>query len=92
MRKTVVTDVSVLPTLVLVDYALDRNGDRPKARAFLLSHDLVSSSRLYYSTTIPTDQLIDGALFVLEDADVPSDAMLQLLEVVQDHRDRAVEL
>ncbi len=92
VRKTVVTDASVVPTLVLVDYALDRNGDRPKARAFLLSHDLVSSSRLYYSTTIPTDQLIDGALFVLEDADLPSDAMLQLLEVVQDHRDRAVEL
>lgn len=92
VRKFIVPDDEVVPTLVLVDYALDREGERPMAQAFLLSHDLVSASRLYYSTTIPTDQLIDGTLVVLEDYDQPSDDLLRLLEVVQDHRDRAEAL
>ena len=90
--KSIVLDADVVPTIVLVDYALDRNGDRAMAQAFVLSHDLVSASRLYYSTTIPTDQLIDGTLVVLQDYDEPSEALLTLLEVVQDHRDRAEAL
>ena len=90
--KYIVPDADNVPTVVLVDYALDRNGERPMAQAYLLSHDLVSASRLYYSTTIPTDQLIDGTLVVLEDYDQPSEDLLRLLEVVQDHRDRAEAL
>ena len=58
----------------------------------VLSHDLLSASRLYYSTTIPTDQLIDGTMMVLEDPNGPSDPLLQLLDVVQSHRDLAEEL
>ena len=57
----------------------------------VLSHDLLSASRLYYSTTIPTDQLIDGTMMVLEDLNGLSD-LLQLLDVVQSHRDLAEEL
>ena len=60
--------------------------------AFVLSHDLLSASRLYYSTTIPTDQLIDGTLLVLEDPGQPSGPMLDLLELIQTYRDTAEAL
>ena len=82
-----------VPTVVLVDYEARPQRARSSApMAFVLSHDLLSASRLYYSTTIPTDQLIDGTLLVLEDPGQPSGPMLELLELVQTYRDTAEAL
>ena len=56
-----------LPTLVLVDLLPDAEGFYPEAMGMILSHDLVSSARLYRNRPVITDQLIDGALFVVSD-------------------------
>lgn len=91
--KYVAPDANNVPTVVLIDYELDRNSARSSApMAFVLTHDLLSASRLYYSTTIPTDQLIDGTLVVFEDPGQPSGPMLDLLELVQTYRDTAEAL
>lgn len=58
---------SRLPTIVLVDLDVARDGRVYPAKGFVLSHDLYSAERLYRSSPVLTDQLIDGVLWTLED-------------------------
>jgi hypothetical protein len=58
----------VVPTMVLIDYAPSPFDGRMRERkAFILSHDLYSATRLYSGVEIVSDQYIDGALWVLTD-------------------------
>lgn len=61
------TTDTVVPTLLLIDYETARDGNDYPTRAYVLSHSLVSASRLYEQTAVENDQLIDGNLLVLED-------------------------
>jgi len=91
--KSRVTDERV-PTIVLIDLYEARDGWTYPAKAFVLSHDLYSAERLYRSSPVITDQLIDGVLYVFEDADRAgpddvSDEVQTLVDVFEDHRSRA---
>lgn len=57
----------VVPTLLLIDYDTARDGLNYPSRAYVLSHDMVSASRLFQQIAVENDQLIDGNLLVLED-------------------------
>ena len=60
-------DDDVVPTLVLIDFETARDGNDYPTRGYVLSHDLVSATRLYQLQAVENDQLIDGNLMVLED-------------------------
>ena len=60
-------DAEVVPTMLLIDFETARDGNDYPTRGFVLSHDLVSASRLYQLVPVANDQLIDGNLIVLED-------------------------
>lgn len=84
-------DTEDMPTLVLID--VEEEGDQLlTARAMVLSHDLYSASRLYGTSEVRTDQLIDGNLFVLDDYDEPSEDLVALRELWQDHFDDGTSL
>jgi hypothetical protein len=85
VSKHRICDPGEVPTLVLIDYERARDGNRYNAKAFMLSHDLYSASRLYRATEVINDQLIDGNLFVLNDYGSPSGAMEDLQQVWEDH-------
>ena len=57
----------ILPTVLLIDYEQARDGNNYPSRGFVLSHDMVSASRLLGQDTVANDQLIDGNLMVLND-------------------------
>lgn len=84
-----ICDPVVVPTVVLIDYEPARNGVQYTSRAFVLSHDLYSAARLYNSTEVVNDQLIDGNLWVFDDYDAPSGPMEVLQGVFEDHLSRA---
>lgn len=92
VRKSKVTDGRV-PTVVIVDAGVARDGKRYPTRAYFLSHDLYSAERLYRGSPATTDQLIDGVLFVVEDAvsgrDEVSPELQVFLDVFNEHADRA---
>ncbi len=83
----------VLPTMLLIDYEIARDGNNYPTRAFMLSHDMVSASRLFQQTTVANDQLIDGNLMVLNDwkADLHPD-MVELRTLFESMYDRGGDL
>jgi hypothetical protein len=85
-------DVDQLPTVVLIDFEETRLGQRSQAAAYVLTHDLVSSARVWKGAEIPSDQIYDGALWALMDTDEPSDDMLSLLDLFTAQRDLAEDL
>ena len=94
VRKSRVSEGRV-PTVVLIDLEPARDDNVYPAKAFFLSHDLYSAERLYRSSPVLTDQLIDGVLYVFEDAsdrggigDVAPEVDA-LLEVFEEHQSRA---
>ena len=84
-----------VPTLILVDTELDREGFRPMAHAYVLTHDLYSSSRLYDDNTaddnppvpVMNDQLIDGMLYQLDDPGARNSDVQALIDLFNDHFD-----
>jgi len=78
-----------VPTVVLVDVEAARNGTTYPAKAFVVSHDLYSSSRYFRADEVVTDQLIDGTLWVLNDNDHSSSELNRLVELFQETRDEA---
>lgn len=87
-----VDNVDRLPNVVLLDVPRDREGYSPDARAMVLTHDLVSSARLYRQRPVVTDQLIDGALFVVSDRTDDRAALAELTNLFQDLFDQGVPL
>ncbi|MBX2797221.1 MAG: hypothetical protein KTR31_06135 [Myxococcales bacterium] len=90
--KRQVTDVDQLPTLVLVDLPRDGEGYFPHARAMIITHPLVSSARLYRGQTVVTDQLIDGAMWVLSDRTPARTDLLDLVDLFDRTFDRGEAL
>lgn len=88
--KLQVADATV-PTLVLIDVE-EEGQELLTARAMVVSHPLYSAARIYRGTTVRTDQLIDGNLFVLADYDEPGEELLSLRQLWQDHADRGTSL
>ena len=80
--------VDLLPTLILIDMLPDAEGFTPQARAMILTHDLVSSARLYRGDTVITDQLIDGAMWVLTDHTKERTELLDLDALFHDQFDQ----
>ena len=78
--------------MVLIDFEETRLGQRSQAAAYVLTHDLVSSARVWKGAEIPSDQIYDGALWALMDTDEPSDDMLSLLDLFTAQRDLAEDL
>jgi phosphatidylserine/phosphatidylglycerophosphate/cardiolipin synthase-like enzyme len=77
------------PTVVVVDYAPDRDGIRRTTQAFVLTHPIVSAARLFQDSEVATDQLMDGTLWVLRELDDPSEELESLVELQQVHLDTA---
>lgn len=77
------------PTVVIVDYASDRDGYRRTTQAFVLTHPIVSAARLFQDNEVATDQLMDGTLWVLRELDAPSEELESLVELQQVHLDTA---
>lgn len=77
------------PTVVVVDYAPDRDGYRRTTQAFVLTHPIVSAARLFQDSEVETDQLMDGTLWVLRELDAPSADLESLVELQQTHLDTA---
>lgn len=89
VRKLQVNSLERLPTVLLVDYG---RADR-KGRAFVLTHDLYSASRLFRGQEVVSDQYIDGTLWVINDYDEdPSPELLVLEELYNNHLDLAEAL
>lgn len=84
-----------VPTVVLVDTETDLAGFSPMAHAYVLTHDLYSSSRLYDDNTsddnppvpVMNDQLIDGLLYQLDDPGRRNSDVQALIDLFNDHFD-----
>ncbi len=86
------TDVDQLPTVILIDFEDTRLGQRSLAKAMVLTHDLVSSARIWKGSEVVSDQVLDGTLWSLEDSDEPSPEMIDLLALFEDQLALAEEL
>ncbi|HHO51653.1 MAG TPA: hypothetical protein ENK18_12465 [Deltaproteobacteria bacterium] len=87
VQKVQIDSVEDVPTLILVDLPPDQEGYPPHARAMILTHDLVSSARLYRGQTVVTDQLIDGAMWVLSNRTPERTELLGLDALFQEQFD-----
>ena len=83
---------AVVPTVVLIDTERDRLGRYNIARGMTVSHPIWSANRLFAGSEVLTDQLVDGALWVLDDYGEPSGDILTLKAVFEDAWARAEEL
>ena len=52
-------------------------------RAMVPSHGLLSGARLNRGEPIPSDQLIDGTLWVMEQVEAPAPELLMLLDAYE---------
>jgi len=87
-----ITGVDDVPTLVLFDYENMPDGSRSDSGAMGITHNLYSASRLYRGDPVETDQVIDGTMIELSDANQPSDELLKIESIFQDHYDRSEAL
>jgi hypothetical protein len=85
---------------VLVDSTLDRAGHQQMAQAYIVTHDIVATSRYFGSGSSlqvlgTSDQLMDGNLIAFDDfqhdADSPSTEIGQAFDVIAAHLDLAEE-
>lgn len=87
------TSVESLPTVVLIDLEETRLGQRSTAMAMVLTHDLVSSARVWIGTEVESDQLVDGAMWTLYDTDdIEGGPHAALLDLFIAQRDAAEPL
>lgn len=94
-------ELDYVPTVVLIDSTPDRAGHQPMTQAFVLTHDLASTTRYIGSgSTVEvlsqSDQLMDGNLIVFDDfehdPDAPATEIGQVFDVIAAHLDLAEEL
>jgi len=90
-----------IPTVVLIDSTADRTGFQQMARAYVLTHDIASTSRYIgggssLEVLSQSDQLMDGNLLSWDDfqhdASAPSTEIGQVFDVIAAHFDLAEEL
>ncbi len=86
------TGTDALPTIVIIDYEQDDVGKWSLVQAHTLTHGLLSASRLYRGAPIPSDQLVDGTLWSLEQTREPGPEILMLLDAYQAELDESEEL
>lgn len=86
------TDDRRVPTIVLVDQGTDRVGGKPRTRAFVLTHEMVSATRTLGIEPLRSDQLIDGHLWVLGQTGEVGPEITQLQELVAAHIDASEAL
>ncbi len=86
------TSTEPLPTVVIIDTEPDDVGKWSTVRGMVLTHGLLSASRVYRAEPIPSDQLIDGTLWTIEQTQEPDPELLLLLDAYQAERDEAEEL
>jgi hypothetical protein len=93
-------DIDHVPSVVLVDTTLDRAGMQQMAQGYVLTHDMVATSRYFGSGASlellsASDQLMDGNLIAFDDfqhdAAAPSTEIGQLFDVIVAHLDLAEE-
>lgn len=86
--KRRISGLDLIPTVVLIDMQPRGGSYRDlHPRAFVLTHDLMSASRLFRGQEVVTDQYYDGTLFVLGDSVDEPDPQLRQVEAVYDaHR------
>ena len=103
VQKFRFADATDLPTVILIDIEGPDGELDVMPRAFVLSHDLYSASRFYEDRLgrlleVTTDQLIDGNLSVISDADHryvdgehndPSSELAPLIDLYMDHLNRS---
>lgn len=75
----------VVPTVVIIDDEQDRLGGWNQVKTMTLSHDLYSAGRLYRSSPIVTDQLIDGNLWAFNAWGAPTGEQQPLLDAWEAH-------
>ena len=91
-RRTMAGDQ---PTIVLVDTETGRDGRMHTTRAFVLSHDIYSATRIFdtagattgdnCSLCVTTDQYIDGSLWVINDYGTSSEEIATLSATFDAH-------
>lgn len=79
--KLQVNDLGEIPTIVLIDY---QETDLSSPKAMVLTHDMISASRIIRGEAVVNDQLVDGAMWQLVDWNEPSDELLALEDVYED--------
>jgi sugar-specific transcriptional regulator TrmB len=92
VEKRRVTDVDVVPTVVIVDWEPQASGLRSRTQVMVMTHDLYSASRLYRGEPVVTDQLIDGVMWTLSTSSEPDASMEALFDLWLDHHDRSEDL
>jgi hypothetical protein len=93
VRKHRIDDGGRVPTIVIIDDGPDIHGTHSSAtKAFVLSHPLYSSARLYRSETVLNDQLIDGTMLVFVDTHARSAELETFRALYERHLLRATEM
>ena len=98
--KSRYTGADDVPTILIVNYEPGLDGKRYNTMAFVLTHDVHTTSRIDAAVAPPpfsdepwigpvTDQLIDGTLLVLRDYDENNPEIEALFELWQRHADAA---
>jgi hypothetical protein len=82
----------LVPTIVLVDFDVARDGRYHRPRAIILSQPLWSASRLADGVETTTDQYADAIGWILTDNDDPSAELLAAEAIVDQWRAAAVEI
>ncbi|MCB9682448.1 MAG: hypothetical protein H6733_13370 [Alphaproteobacteria bacterium] len=81
-----------LPTIAFVDYDRARDGRYHMPSAMVLTHPILSAARLFADVEVVNDQLVDGALYVVEAHGAPTQPLQDLAAIYQDQRALAEDL
>ncbi len=82
-----------VPTVLIVDSEPAMVGGLGlNTKVYVLSHTMISSTRLWNAEPIPTDQLTDGVLWVVDDPGQQAAATADLIALFQSMRDQGSAL
>ena len=84
VRVLQTTSTAPLPTILFLDYERGPDGRYHMPRAMVATHEILSAARLFNDTEVVTDQLVDGALYMIAVPDAPSPWLQQLASVYLD--------
>ena len=75
-----------LSTLLFVDFDRAMDGRYHKPQAMMLTHPVLSAARSYSDRAVITDQLTDGALYVLQVHGEPTSPLQELAQLYMEVR------